>query len=270
MGPDLPRTGKEDAALQGDETAPERALAGSIESFEYADSPGALFVPSWNGWEEAPDAASAQPRRDSAIAGADRADLNRLLAEEARRSFESGRARGIEEGRRQEREAHGVADAAREKERFRQAAELVAKFAAERDRYFLAVEREVVKLALAVAARILRREAQIDPLLLMGAVRAALGQLAASLEVKLRVPAAELSLWTEAIALVPHLPAKPAVLAGEGMRLGDCAIETSMGSVDLGVRAQLAEIERGFFDRPAAPQLRAEDRAPERAAESAA
>jgi len=33
------------------------------------------------------------------------------------------------------------------------------------------------------------------------------------------------------------------------MRLGDCMIETELGSVDLGIRAQLGEIERGFFDR---------------------
>jgi flagellar assembly protein FliH len=33
------------------------------------------------------------------------------------------------------------------------------------------------------------------------------------------------------------------------MRLGDCVVETSLGSVDLGIRSQLAEIERGFFDR---------------------
>jgi flagellar biosynthesis/type III secretory pathway protein FliH len=42
---------------------------------------------------------------------------------------------------------------------------------------------------------------------------------------------------------------KPQVLVGEGMRLGDCTIESQAGTVDLGVRAQLAEIERGFFDR---------------------
>ena len=62
----------------------------------------------------------------------------------------------------------------------------------ERDRYFEAVEHEVVKLALAVAARILRREAQMDPLLLTGAVRVALGQLSASTQVRSRVPAADL------------------------------------------------------------------------------
>jgi hypothetical protein len=45
------------------------------------------------------------------------------------------------------------------------------------------------------------------------------------------------------------------------MRLGDCVIETELGSVDLGIRAQLGEIERGFFDRaggrsPAGLQIR--------------
>jgi flagellar assembly protein FliH len=56
-------------------------------------------------------------------------------------------------------------------------------------------------------------------------------------------------MWIEAIGLLPNLAVKPTVLAGEGMRLGDCALEAEMGSVDLGIRAQLGEIERGFFDR---------------------
>ena len=36
------------------------------------------------------------------------------------------------------------------------------------------------------------------------------------------------------------------------MRLGDCMIESKVGTVDLGIRAQLGEIERGFFDRAGA------------------
>ena len=123
-----------------------------------------------------------------------------------------------------------------------------------------------MKLALAVAARILRREAQMDPLLLTGAVRVALGQLAGTTQVKLRVPDLELELWTEAVALLPKLAVKPAVTAGEGMRLGDCVIETEMGSVDLGIRAQLSEIERGFFDRASgakASKTRSSDADPE-------
>ena len=105
----------------------------------------------------------------------------------------------------------------------------------------------MVELALAVAARILRREAQMDPLLLTGAVRVALGQLSGSTEVRVRVPASDLAFWKETLAVLPNLRVKPEVVVGEGMRLGDCVIETELGSVDLGIRAQLGEIERGFF-----------------------
>ena len=177
------------------------------------------------------------------------AQFEQRLGEETRRSSEAGRERGRQEGRQAEREAQAGTQKAAEERRMRQAAELIDGFAQERDRYLHAVEHEVVKLSLAVAARILRREAQMDPLLLTGAVRVALGQLSASTEVRLRVPPGELELWADAISLLPNLALKPTVIAGEGMRLGDCVIETLLGSVDLGIRSQLGEIERGFFDR---------------------
>lgn len=224
---------------------------GRIELFEYPASPDAPEFPSWNGWaEEEPAEASgpAEPRHNAAEGGL-RAEFDRRLAEETRRSFEAGRERGKLEGHQAEREARAAAQSSGDEMRVRQVADLIESFAEERDRFLRTVEHEVVELALAVAARILRREAQMDPLLLTGAVRVALGQLSQSTQVRLRVPAAELDLWTEAIALLPNLAVKPAVIAGEGMRLGDCAIETELGSVDLGIRAQLGEIERGFFDR---------------------
>jgi flagellar biosynthesis/type III secretory pathway protein FliH len=178
-----------------------------------------------------------------------RADFDRRLTEETRRAFEAGREQGRLEGRQSEREAQAGAVVAAERERLRKAAELVERFAGERDRYFAEVEREVVELALGIAARILRREAQMDPLLLTGAVRVALGQLSASTAAQLVVPSAELDLWQEAIAHTPNLAVKPVVVAGEGMRLGECVIKSDLGSVDLGLRNQLGEIERGFFDR---------------------
>jgi flagellar assembly protein FliH len=178
-----------------------------------------------------------------------RSEWEKKLGEETRRAFEAGREKGRQEGRQAEHEGQAGALAVNEERRVRQAAELIEKFNRERERYMNAAEREVVELALAVAARILRREAQMDPLLLTGAVRVALGQLSGSTKVRLLVPPAELDLWTETIALLPNLAVKPVVVAGEGMRLGDCQIETEMGSVDVGIRAQLGEIERGFFDR---------------------
>ena len=226
--------------------------SGRIEVFEYLSDPNAPPLPQWEALGSVDGASSNAPgaRGNGGTAnGHLQAEMDARLAEETRKSFEAGRERGRQEGRQTEHDAQAATVAATEQRRVRQTAELIEKFAQERDRYLHAVEDEVVKLALAVSARILRREAQMDPLLLTGAVRVALGQLSGSTQVRLRVPAAELDLWTEAIGLVPNLAVKPTVEAGEGMRLGDCVIETELGSVDLGIRAQLSEIERGFFDR---------------------
>jgi flagellar assembly protein FliH len=225
-------------------------VQGHFELFSYPASSHAPAVPDWQGWIDpsAPQSAG-QDHPDFGNQTATNADFEKRLTEETRRSFEAGSERGRQEGLQTEREEHVMAQKAADERQLRQHADLVKTFAEERDRYLHAVEKEVVKLALAVAARILRREAQMDPLLLSGAVRVALGQLSGSTEVRLRVPAGELKLWTEAIALIPNLALKPVLEAGEGMRLGDCVIETSMGSVDLGIRSQLGEIERGFFDR---------------------
>ncbi len=243
---------------------PKTMTGGEIEVLEYPACPGAGAPPEWNGWAETDESGARAlavgragcARRDAAGA------TNELTAEEARQSFESGRERGRQEGRQAEREAQGTALTAEAERYKRQLTALASRFSEERDRYLAAVEQEVVKLALALAARILRREAQMDPLLLTGAVRVALGQLAGSSEVELRVPAAELELWKEAIAHLPHVAMKPVVVAGEGMRLGDCVIESKVGTVDLGVRSQLAEIERGFFDRAGGAAVRATGAAP--------
>lgn len=254
---------EEDVQHTGEQT--ERAYI--IEPFDYPAGPDPEPMLAWGAWSEtASDGASsdaANPAESVAAAPSTQelhaviAEHEQRLAEETRRSFEAGREQGRQEGRAAEHEAQAGAAAGAMQRQAEQVAGLVQKFAQERERYLHAVEHEVVKLALAVAARILRREAQMDPLLLMGAVRVALGQLSASTQVRLRVPPADLDLWTEAIALLPNSTIKPQVMPGDSMRLGDCIIETEMGSVDLGVRAQLGEIERGFFDRAGASPTQA-------------
>jgi len=241
--------------LQQAATSTRSGATGHIEVFEYPEGPACSFQPEWSGLTgdgESMDWAAESRKCDAASGAAEerlRTAFEERLSEERRRVFEAAREQGRQEGRASEREATAAALAGAERERVRKAAELACDFARERDQYLQAVEREVVELSLAVAARILRREAQMDPLLLTGAVRVALGQLASSTKVRLMVPAGELDLWNEAIRALPGLAQRPEVVAGEGMRLGDCVIETEMGSIDLGVRAQLGEIERGFFDR---------------------
>jgi flagellar assembly protein FliH len=219
-----------------------------IEAWECLSLPP-LDVPDWEVWGggSSTDASCfvAESSSETRPPPLVMAEIEKRIEDAASRSFEAGRILGMEQGRAAEKAACGPAS----KRISTQIERMLASFAVERDRYLQTVENEVVKLALAVAARILRREAQMDPLLLTGAVRVALGQLAASTSVRLRVPPAEADLWAESIAHLPNLSVRPKVLPGDGMRLGDCIVETELGSVDLGVRAQLSEIERGFFDR---------------------
>jgi flagellar assembly protein FliH len=178
------------------------------------------------------------------------ARIRELEAEQQRyeRSFEieldAARTKAYEAGRKSQENEHDEALASASAH----LAKAMEEFRQSRDRYLAQVEREVVRLALAIAERILHRQAQIDPLLLSGAVRVALGQLSETTKVRLKVPLAERELWSEMLRLMPNLPLSPELVFDERMSAGECTIETHLGSVDIGVRAQLAEIERGFYD----------------------
>lgn len=206
-------------------------------------------------WEEIPEVCAAfrsahaapfagaggDPMEAASPAGGDRVD-------EMKRSFEAGREQGTREGRELERQGHEMQLAEIENKRIRQAAELVNQFVQERERFLEAVEQDVVRLALAIAERVLRREAQMDPLFLIGAVRVALGQLAENMHVRMRIPTPEAELWTETMAHLPGLKVRPEIAPEPGMQLGDCVIESEMGSVDLGLRAQIHAIQHALFD----------------------
>jgi flagellar assembly protein FliH len=119
-------------------------------------------------------------------------------------------------------------------------------FVRERARYFAGVEAEVVKLALAIAARVLHREAKLDPLLLTGVVRVALEKVAEDSATVLRVPAGATEMWREVFAVSPESSLQ--IVGDERLSMGECVLDTNVGRVELGVSAQLEEIERGFFD----------------------
>jgi flagellar assembly protein FliH len=119
-------------------------------------------------------------------------------------------------------------------------------FVRERARYFAGVEAEVVKLALAIAARVLHREAKLDPLLLTGVVRVALEKVAEDSATVLRVPVGATEMWREVFSMSPESSLQ--VVGDERLSAGECVLDTNVGRVELGVAAQLEEIERGFFD----------------------
>jgi flagellar assembly protein FliH len=119
-------------------------------------------------------------------------------------------------------------------------------FGKEQARYFAGVEAEVVKLSLAIAARILHREAKMDPLLLVATVRVALEKVAEEGGMMMRVPVVDLEMWRGVFEPDGDISLK--LTGDERLSAGECVLETKVGTVELGVSAQLAEIERGFFD----------------------
>jgi flagellar assembly protein FliH len=175
------------------------------------------------------------------------AEMERALSErelQLARQADSARREAFEKGR----EAARAEQAAWRQQCTAELTAALEGFRTGRDEYLARVEHEVVRLALAIAERILHREAQMDPLLLSGAVRVALGQLAESTEVKLRVPPAQREMWAEMLRLMPGLPLRPEVVADAELEACDAVLDAGLGTVDLGIRAQIAEIERGFFD----------------------
>jgi flagellar assembly protein FliH len=124
-------------------------------------------------------------------------------------------------------------------------AELAEQFAKERARYFAAVEVEVVKLSLAIAARVLHREAKMEPLILSGAVRVALEQIQGNGEALLHVPEGDADVWRERFSLGGTALR---IVPDGHLQTGTCLLETPVGTVNFGLEAQLEEIERGFFD----------------------
>ena len=166
-------------------------------------------------------------------------------------SFERGREEGIEEGRRLERIEQTARLEQVENWRREQVATMSEKFALQRHDLFHAIEPEVVKLALRIAERIVRRELLVDPLILTGSVRAALGQLGDKSTVRLRVPATDADLWTETVAHLPNLRIKPEIIADGQLHQGECELESNCGVADLSVASQLREIARSFLGREA-------------------
>jgi len=120
-------------------------------------------------------------------------------------------------------------------------------FETERKGYFSRIESEVVHLALAIAAKVLHREAQVDPLLVAALVRVAIDKLHDGSSVTVRVPTARAEKWRERLAN-PLNGSTIAIVEDAHLEPDDCILETDVGSANFSIDAQLKEVEQGFFD----------------------
>ena len=121
-------------------------------------------------------------------------------------------------------------------------------FRKEREEYFARIEPEVVQLALAIARKILHREAQMDPLLLTGIVHVALEKLDAGTRIRLRANPGDMNLWNQHFADPSGARPAPELIGDPALKAGELCLETEVGSTQISLDTQLKEIEQGFFD----------------------
>jgi flagellar assembly protein FliH len=108
-------------------------------------------------------------------------------------------------------------------------------------------ERDTVKLAVAIARRILHREIALDPEVVLGLVKAAFAKVEARETHRLRVSPADAALVQEYRQSL-HLPPALEIMADGSLTRGSVIFETSRGDLDASIDTQLGEIERGLAD----------------------
>jgi flagellar assembly protein FliH len=124
----------------------------------------------------------------------------------------------------------------------------IAAFQEAQAQYFAEAEAAVVRLALGIAARVLHREAQMDPLLLRGPVRVALEDAQQNASCVLEVAADMTEAWQHWFSNGGTTAPRVQIKGKEDAAVGHCRLEIGASTADLSVDAQLSEIERGFFD----------------------
>jgi flagellar assembly protein FliH len=109
-------------------------------------------------------------------------------------------------------------------------------------------EKDLLKLAIAIARRVLHRELTLDPESIEGLIKVALDKLQSRELCRVRVhPDQEAALRSslERFSNSQNIE----LLADPTLQCGDVLFETTHGTLDASIESQLREIERGFADR---------------------
>jgi flagellar assembly protein FliH len=215
--------------------------ATEVESFVYQDTETVLGI-------ETPKPADQRPQEKSVS----RDNAPRTSDEEMARSVAEARAEGIREGER-------LAWAGFQEELTRERSRIdgvLSAFQQERSEYYSKVEVQLVHFALAIAAKILHREAQVDRMVVAGLVKVMVEKLQQGTKVTVRVRPEAAESWRHYF----HDNSTMQVVEDFSLQSTDCVFETEVGTAEVGLDAQLKEIEKGFFDLLAqkpAPKLEA-------------
>jgi flagellar assembly protein FliH len=193
------------------------------------------------------DGSTPRAARSAGDSGPDAATLQRQLAEVERATqirVQQARDAAFQEGARKGRE-EASAELKPVLERLGRAAADLSNL---RDRVRRQAETDLVKLALAIAKRVMHRELSMDPDAMQGIVRTALDRLQNREVDRLRVHPSHVGSVRSCLENAGRAPALE-VIGDASLNCGDAIFETSLGELDASVDSQLREIERGFADK---------------------
>jgi flagellar assembly protein FliH len=124
---------------------------------------------------------------------------------------------------------------------------IVKELAAARKHARQEAEGSIVKLALAIARRVLHREMATDPEAILGLVRSGIDKLSAREMHKLRMSPGDARIVVDNRADL-GIPPAVEICPDAALPVGSAIFETARGELDLSIQTQLEEIERGFAD----------------------
>lgn len=166
------------------------------------------------------------------------------MQQELAAAVEKAREQGFRQG---ETQARTAGEQALNEQR-QAVASALKEFEQQRADYFRRVESEVVRLALAIARKVLHREAQLDPLLLAGVVRVALDQMQAGSRVVLRASTDAVESWRKFCAEYRREGQTVDIVSDSSLKGPGCVLQAEVGSTEISLEGQLQEIQSGFFD----------------------
>jgi len=113
------------------------------------------------------------------------------------------------------------------------------------------VERDVVKLAIEVAKKIVYREIQADPEVIQALVKVALGHVAEKSAVTVHLHPTDYNFVLEhrsQLLQAGENNCEVVLLADKAIERGGCLVETECGEIDARIEERFREVERGFFE----------------------
>ena len=168
------------------------------------------------------------------------AELELEMAKRVREAHEAGYSEGEAAGK-----AQGEDDVRAAVQRL---ADSIAAVDEYRSRLYRQTEVDAVRLSVAIARRVLRRELTVDPSAIEGLVSAALQRLQSQETCRVKMHPDYIPALSAAIEHM-GMSAKVEVVADPAQEPGAAIFEMPRGNLDASIDSQLREIERGLVDR---------------------